>query len=95
MDVSIEQRGSIIYIDSYRYSLHLDMGGCTHIMSRRDFNKMLSVVGHLLYPEDFYQYLRIWEEYLTDACGKIPRAEVFLAKVRQKMEKLPGYVFDE
>lgn len=90
MDVSIEQRGSMIYIDSYRYSLHLDMGGCTHIMSRRDFNKMLSVVGHLLYPEDFYEYLRIWEDYLSDACGNIPRAEIFLAKVRQKMEKASG-----
>lgn len=95
MDVSIEQRGSMIYIDSYRCTLHLDMGGCLNIMSRRDFAKMLSVVGHLLYPEDFYQYLRIWEEYLSDACGKIPRAEIFLAKVRQKMERLPGYVFDD
>ena len=95
MDVTIEQRGSMIYLNSYRYSLHLDMGGCTHIMSRRDFNKMLSVVGHLLYPEDFYQYLLVWENYLTDVCGKIPRAEDFLAKVRQKMEKLPGYVFDD
>ena len=95
MDVSIEQRGSLVCIDSYRYSLHLDMGGCTHIMSRRDFCKMLSVAGHMLYPEDFYQYLSIWEEYLSAACGAVPRAEVFLAKVRQKMEKLPGYVFDE
>lgn len=95
MDVTISTNGCLITIASHNYRLTLDMAGVVINMRKKDFNKMLSVVGHMLYPDDFYCWLMGWHDYLSAAAGRVPRADIFLAKIEQRIERLPGWVFDE
>lgn len=91
---------NFIIIEGYHYHLSVSFEGVYGLMSLSDFSKMLKVVGNVLDPHDYAEYLQHWNTRLdkqlpTASIRELPRLQKMLARVDKAFDKLPAWVLEE
>lgn len=87
---------SLLVIETWRYRLAVDMLATARNMSLSDFRKMLRTVCHMAEPEERYEYLKHWYDFLEPCLDISPRAKgKLLAAVRKEADKLPSWILED
>ena len=87
---------SLLVIETWRYRLAVDMLATARNMSLSDFRKMLRTVCRMADPEERYEYLKHWYDFLEPRVDISPRAKgKLMAAVRKEADKLPSWILED
>ena len=87
---------SLLVVETWRYRLAVDMLATARNMSLSDFKKMLRVVCRMAEPEERYEYLKHWYDFLEPRLDVSPRAKgKLIAAIRKEADKLPSWIIED